>query len=213
MATAGKTRPEYSGRTKYDDRYLNKAEGRRARENAILLDLLDTHEVRGRLLDAPCGVARVGALIADRPVDYTAGDISSSMVESASNRLSNLTDSGLSYRLMRCDLEAMPFAGASFDVSLCLRLLHHLPRPIRARVVAEIARLTECILMVTYFHLFALHFLERRLKAIIKRQPSYRYSNIAGWLKSVLEPHGFRMVDSRGTGFLRETRYAVFERI
>ena len=217
MATADKARPEYSGRTKYDarvaDRYLNKAEGRRAAENAILVDLLDTHQVRGPLLDAPCGVARVGALLADRPIDYTAGDISSAMIETATTRLAELSDSVLTHRLMRCDLERMPFAGATFDVSLCLRLLHHLPRPIRARVLTEIARVTERVLFVTFFHPFALHYLERRVKACIKRRPSDRYSNTSGWLKSVLEPSGFQLVDSRGTGFLRETRYAVFERV
>ena len=214
MTPADRAELHYSGRTKYDarvaDRYLNKAEGRRARENAILIELLDAHGVRGRLLDAPCGVARVGALLADRDIDYTAGDISSAMVDAAAERLADLDGTDLNHRLMRCDLEGMPFAGPTFDVSL--RLLHHLPRPIRARVLGEIARVTQRILIVTYFHPFALHFLERRVKAIIKRRPSDRYSNTAGWLKRVLEPQGFRMIDSRGTGLLRETRYGVFER-
>lgn len=209
--------PEYSGRTKYDarvaDRYLNKAEGRRARENAILLELLETHQVKGRLLDAPCGVARVGALLAEHDLDYTAGDISSAMIESATSRLKGLTDPALRFRLMRCDLEGMPFPGPTFDVSLCLRLLHHLPTPIRSRVLGEMARVTKRILIVTFFHPFALHYVKRQLKARVKGRPSDRYSNTTGWLRQQVEPHGFKLIDTRGTGLLRETRYAVFERV
>ncbi|MCA9319840.1 MAG: methyltransferase domain-containing protein [Planctomycetes bacterium] len=205
----------YTAKTKYDERvatrYRNESEGRRARENAALFEILRDLEPIESLLDAPCGAGRVAALLGERgDLDYVAVDIAPSMLQRARERVS---DQALVPRFLRCDLEALPFADQAFDVTLCLRLLHHLPEPIRARVVTSLARATQRVLVVTFFHPLALHYLERWVKDLFRGERSPRYSHRTRWLIDRLEPLGFTLRESRGTGFLRETRYAVFERV
>ena len=208
----------YTARVKYTDamadHYLKKSEGRRGRENAALLDILRRFEVKGALLDAPCGVGRVGALLSGQGVRYCGADFSMSMLRRARARLSGCD---LKYDLLRCDLERVPLVDRAFDTTLSLRFLHHLPDGTRGAVLKELARITDRILVVTFFHPLALHYVERRVLSFLKRittgRGSNRYSHTTTWLVRVLAAEGWRLKYSCGTGFLRETRYAVFERI
>ncbi len=208
----------YTGRVKYTDsmaeHYLKKSEGRRGRENATLIQILDRFEVRGPLLDAPCGVGRVGALLDGSGIRYFGADFSVPMLLKARERLGQRD---LSHKLLRCDLEHASFGSRVFDTTLSLRFLHHLPTQTRSRVLRELARITDRLLIVTFFHPFALHYLERSFLGIARKmvggEPSNRYSNTTGWLAKQMNPEGLKLVAVYGTGFLRETRYAVFERI
>ena len=208
----------YTARVKYTDamaeHYLKKSEGRRGRENAVLLDILRRFGVGEALLDAPCGVGRVAALLAGQSVHYCGADFSMSMLDRAKDRLLPLD---LKHDLLRCDLERAPFADRAFDTTLSLRFLHHLPADTRCAVLKELARITDRVLVVTFFHPLALHYVERRMLSFLKRvtggRGSNRYSHTTTWLMRALAPEGWRLKYSCGTGFLRETRYAVFERV
>ena len=203
----------YTAKTKYDDRvadrYRNESEGRRRRENEVLRRVFADVGIRGPILDAPCGVGRVIGLLPDEAVDYTGIDISTSMLERAGERLADRPEQG---RLLRADLEALPLADRGFDLTLCLRLLHHLPADVRETVILELARVTDRILVVTFFHPFALHFVKRKVKGFLRGWQNPRFSHRTHWLTQRLEPLGFRLRAKHGTGFLKETWCAVYER-
>ena len=205
----------YSARTKYDERvatrYRHEAEGRRGRENAVLRSILDEVGLQGTLLDAPCGTGRVVDVLGGRLRRYVGLDLSTAMLSECGRRILDLAET-FPAGIGRADLERLPLAERSIDVTLCLRFLHHLPPATRGKVLDELARVTDRILVVTFFHPFALHFLERKVKDLIRRRPNPRFSNTTGWLEERLAGRGFRLRSSRGTGLLRETRYAVFER-
>ncbi|HGY92975.1 MAG TPA: class I SAM-dependent methyltransferase [Planctomycetes bacterium] len=207
------TVPEYAARTKYDrrvaKRYRRDAEGRRGRENRVLLDLLRGLSPVESLLDAPCGVGRVAALSELQGIPYTGLDLAPAMLERAVDRC---RDEKRTVAWIRGDLESLPVKGRAFDVVLCLRLLHHLPEPTRSRVVQEAARAASRAVVFTYFHPFALHYAQRRLKTFLTGRVSHRYSHTSGWIDRCLRDEGWRLAAERGTGFLRETRYALFLR-
>ncbi len=207
------TVPEYAARTKYDrrvaQRYRQDAEGRRGRENRVLLNLLEELSPVRSLLDAPCGVGRVAALAQLSEIPYTGVDLAPAMLDAAKDRC---RDEQRSVAWIRGDLEALPLRGRSFDVVLCLRLLHHLPERIRERVVREVSRAASRAVIFTYFHPFALHYAQRCLKSLLTGRVSQRFSHTAGWIERRLGAEGWRLKTERGTGFLRETRYALFVR-
>ncbi len=205
------TVPEYAARTKYDRRvarrYRREAEGRRGRENRVLLDLLGGLSPVESLLDAPCGVGRVAAIPELNTIPYTGVDLASAMLEGAVERR---RDDNVAW--IRGDLESLPLKDRAFDVVLCLRLLHHLPSPTRVRVVREASRTASRAVIFTYFHPLALHYAQRRLKSLLTGRASHRFSHTAGWIEGCLRDQGWRLEAERGTGFLRETRYALFVR-
>ncbi len=207
----------YTGRVKYTDsmadHYLKKSEGRRGPENAVLKRILQQYGVGKTLLDAPCGVARVGALLDGSDFRYFGADYSRPMLERARERLRETT---LQYDLLHCDLEQAPFGSRSFDTTLSLRFLHHLPTKTRSSVLHGLARVTDRLLIVTFFHPFSLHYVMRNCRSLINMarggEPSGRYSHTARWLEEQVKPQGFRLSQVYSTGFLKETRYAVLER-
>ncbi len=206
----------YGGRVKYTDaaadRYRNKSEKRRGPENRILPELLERHEIRGPLLDSPCGVGRVAGLLQDFEIDYTGSDLSPSMLNAAKERIASFEAPKIATKLARVDAEQLPYGDQSFGTVLSMRFLHHLPSKTRAHVMRELARVSSRMIIVTYFSPFALHYLDRQVRHALKGSKSGRYSNSVKWFEQALRGTEFELVEEVGTGFLRETRYAVFRR-
>lgn len=91
-----------------------------------------------RILDVACGTGRfLGQLHAALPRAKMYGvDLSAPYVAVARERLSHIPDLALLVE----NAESLPFADGMFDAVTCVFLLHELPRDVRRRVIAEMAR-------------------------------------------------------------------------
>jgi ArsR family transcriptional regulator len=88
----------------------------------------------GDVLDAGSGDGTVAQLLAPRSRRYTLVDRSERMVAAAAHRLAPLGN----VRLERGDVQALPFAGPSFDTALLFNVLTEVQEP--QRVLTELAR-------------------------------------------------------------------------
>jgi len=107
-----------------------------------------------RVLEVACGTGRFMTFARDSlPLDaeYTAVDLSPFYLEKASDnddywRNTRETQEGSSSSsiapatLVQAKAEALPFGDDSFDAVLCMYLFHELPRHVRAKAAAEMAR-------------------------------------------------------------------------
>lgn len=103
---------------------------------------------RAKVLDVATGTGAQARAFAWVAAEVVGVDISESMLRVArrKNRFKNL-------KFKRADATALPFRDASFDLSSISFALHEMPKSIRERTVAEMARVTKpggTIIVVDY---------------------------------------------------------------
>lgn len=136
---------EAAGRAEHyaAERWAATAHGRRTdrREQRIVARWLRACAPLERVLDVPCGTGRFRPLLEEHAVRACAADAARPM----------LARHGGALRL-QASAHALPFAGRSFDLVLCSRLLHHLAGAAeRAAVLAELARVARRWAIVSHF--------------------------------------------------------------
>ena len=88
-----------------------------------------------RALDAGCGTGALAYALAGRVAEVVGVDSSPALLEVARR------DAPPNCSFLEGDVTALPFAYGEFDLSGCVRVLHHVRRP--ELVVAELARVTR----------------------------------------------------------------------
>lgn len=171
------------------------------REQAILAELLGI-VAGGRkdlvALDVPSGFGRFcGVLlgVASRLID---ADRSESMAGRASARAREL--GGKDTGGVGADLTALPFRDGTFDVVLCMRLLHHIHDPhARAKMFAELARVSRKHVLISFYDRNPLHQFQRTLSAITnkKRRASRIFFYPVEEFRKEVEEAGFTMRELR----------------
>ena len=102
------------------------------------LDLLaDLVPLAGQdVVELGCGAAKLArALLARHPDSRVTG-----LEVDARQHAKNLAAPQAGLRFVAAGAEAMPFADASFDLALMLKSLHHVPLPLMAQALGEVAR-------------------------------------------------------------------------
>jgi ubiquinone/menaquinone biosynthesis C-methylase UbiE len=94
-----------------------------------------------RLLDVACGTGRFLTFVRDSfpHVHATGLDLSPAYLKAAARSLRRWGGADL----VEANAEAIPLADASLDAATCVYLFHELPRAVRRRVTAEIARVLK----------------------------------------------------------------------
>src|SRR6185295_6256454 len=116
----------------------------------------------GRVLDVPCGGGRVGLWLARHGYQVTMADLSPAMLDIAR---ANAEREQLRMELAEGDVEGLKFGDQSFDAIVSFRLFHHFPnREIRARVVAELCRVSRRHVLLSYFSPWAATSIKRRVQ-------------------------------------------------
>ncbi len=131
------------------------------------------------VLDLPCGSGRLEPLLEERGYRVTAADSSSHMLDQAIE--SYLAVSGNPslpdhMRFTQQNVMQTSFEDAEFDAVICNRLLHHFPTPdMRRKALAEMARISKGVVVISYFSNFAFSALRFHLKNLLtNRRPTDR---------------------------------------
>jgi 2-polyprenyl-3-methyl-5-hydroxy-6-metoxy-1,4-benzoquinol methylase len=152
-------------------------------------------EVSGRrVLDMATGTGRAALALAKRGAVVTGVDASREMLSVARTRA---TEAGLSIEFAEGDAHALAFSDQSFDATVCLRMLMHVPDWRTA--LAELCRVTRHRLVFDYPALgsaAALQVMWRRAAATLRQNVEayrvFRGSEVA----RELEGHGFRITST-----------------
>lgn len=116
-------------------------------------------------LDVPCGYGRFSAALLEVSSRLIDADRSTSMATRALSAAQAMgaKDPGSAV----VDIRALPFASATFDVVLSMRLLHHLhDRPDRDAMFRELARVTREHVVISYYDTTVAHRLQRKIAGL-----------------------------------------------
>jgi ubiquinone/menaquinone biosynthesis C-methylase UbiE len=130
---------------RYDERWRG-ARGRRRdeRKRRAVAAALERFAGARTVLDVPCGTGRFAALLRERGLGYAGADASLAMLEAARAKAAGAA-------WIQADLARLPFANRSFDVALCVRLMHLVrDRDARLRFLRELARVARLGVVVDY---------------------------------------------------------------
>lgn len=96
------------------------------------------------ILDVPCGTGRFTQFLTAAGLEYTGGDASLAMLDEARRKHPQA-------RFAVSDLSRLPYPDRSFDVALCIRLMHLVrDRELRARFLRELARVSRVGVIVDF---------------------------------------------------------------
>lgn len=178
-------------------RYRDRSSRRDRAERALLETLLPAR-IDGWVLDAPCGLGRMGELLAARGGRVVSLDISPDMARSVAAQ---------GGRAAQAELERLPLADGAVDGALCFRFLHHVPsRETRVAIYRELARVSRRFVVLSWFHPFSAHRLRRWLGA-----SSARVALGLGALRDEAREAGLELEQHRAQApFLRDLWVARF---
>jgi ubiquinone/menaquinone biosynthesis C-methylase UbiE len=157
-------------------------------EKAFVLRALRGLPPGARVLDLPAGTGRITELLRGAGYATIGADISAAML--ARGRLR-----GLAMPLLAADAEQLPFADGSFDAVVSVRLMHHVPSPIRCRMLAEFRRVSCGTVVATYADVWTIQAQWRRFRSA--RNPSLMpiFPATGGQVAKEAELAGLHIVD------------------
>jgi SAM-dependent methyltransferase len=206
---------DYPGRSGYRNkekakRYADRSSARSAAEARMLRKLIEPLlDPGGKMLalDIPAGEGRAARLLRSLGMDAVEADISQSMLAVGQERGSPRD------RSVVADIEGwLPFSEGTFDLVLCWRLLHHLPEKDRLTgVLMELARITRKWVVVSFFHPWSLHHLQRSLSTLLLHRKSCRFSFTLKQVHEAGEVAGLKLWNKTAQlPYLRDLWAAVF---
>ena len=143
-------------------------------------------------LDAPCGVGRATMLLEKQGYKTTGVDLGDGAVEVARKEIARL---GLHSKVEKANLEGLPFQDSSFDAVFCFRFFHHLPTPeIRARIVAELCRVADKYVLISYFSPFSITSIKRSIRKKSGGKSSSQFATPMDEVKRYFAQNGFELL-------------------
>jgi ubiquinone/menaquinone biosynthesis C-methylase UbiE len=100
----------------------------------------------GKVLDLPCGTARLFPVLLAHGLTVTGADISPEMLEQATRAFQGNS----SVNFEKADAENLPFSDNQFEYLTSYRLMCHLPAAARKKVVTQMVRVTSKALVINY---------------------------------------------------------------
>jgi SAM-dependent methyltransferase len=202
----------YAARTKYNEAQALKYQRRKPHKHRAEIRLVDRAfslvPKHHRVLDMPCGGARVTIHLARQGYQVSGADLSDMMLQIARE---NVAASNLSCPIEKQDIERASYADRSFDTVICFRLFHHFPNPeIRQRVVSELCRIAAHAVALSYFSPCSVQSFRRKLSG----KDRDRFATPLREVESYFHKAGFRLVkDFAQLALIHTLHVAVFERV
>jgi SAM-dependent methyltransferase len=159
----------------------------------ILDDRLRREPSFRRVLDAGCGRGDFTLALAaryERLEEIVGCDFSAELIELARSSAAGRPR----VRFAIGALDALPLARAQADVTVCINVLHHVPRERRSDVFAELARVTGRVLLLEIKNASSPYF--RWHSQRVEGVPIFPVT--IAEMRDRLSPHGFTLVGRRG---------------
>ncbi len=172
----------------YERDRWSRASRRRRDPTLVARVLAERLEVRDALvLDAPCGTGRLHGAIATRGA-YVGLEISAAMLEQARRHADA--------RLVRGDVEHLPFRDGTFPVVVCCRLLHHLRDRASLEVaLSELVRVSDAWIVGSFWDSGSLEAARHRLPFV--RRPRHRVAHSRATIDAAVRSSGAIVVQWR----------------
>jgi SAM-dependent methyltransferase len=147
-----------------DRRFGRSGHGRKvdAAERRLVADLLSKLEVRGPVLDAPCGAGRFSPILASGGRWAISADVAEEML-----RLARQTAAGakLPCAFVAADARHLPLANRSVELAFSMRLLHRVQEgPERTTVLREMGRISRRWVLFSFYNCRTYRGLRDRLR-------------------------------------------------
>lgn len=185
--------------------YVERSSARHAAELDVLGRALDRLPGEARWLDAPAGNGRIARVLADRGHRVTACDISRAMLTAAPDAP---PDPAVG------DALALPFRAGAFDAALCFRFIYHLDgADARARLLAELARVTRANVVLSIRHPVSWHAIERRVRGFVRGRFHDPHATSVRRIAAEARHHGLSLVAADAQArYRREFWIVTFEK-
>ncbi len=163
------------------------------------------------ILDLPCGGGRFSLYLAERGFNVSSADRSPAMVDIATR---TLAEAGYSPAVHALDVEDIDLDARSVDAVFCFRLFHHIPeKEVRTKVVAELCRVADRYVVMSYFNSRCLNMVRRRLRDRLKGKLYKKYGTPLSEVCGYFSANGFALIsDTPERRWLRPLHLAVFKR-
>ena len=124
-------------------------------EKHLVEHLLSLYNLSGAtVLDAPCGYGRFFPLYKHFGMPTTGVDLNLDMTQLARQMSPWLNRQ----QILHGDVLNLPFASETFDIVICIRLLHHtFHESERRQLFMELARVSHRYVLISYYHFDWLH--------------------------------------------------------
>jgi len=137
-------------------------------EKRAVVEAVVTQGDANAALEAPCGTARIGLVLASLGAKVVGVDISLEMIRVVKGKLA--TSQGMTIEFVRSDIERLPFRAAAFDAAVCVRLMNLVSPSLRSKMIEELARVASNCLVVSYLDPSTLKGILRRLQGAVCRE-------------------------------------------
>jgi ubiquinone/menaquinone biosynthesis C-methylase UbiE len=179
----------------YDERRFRgrHESGSTERKWQAILRVLGPALVTGaRVLDVPCGRGRFTRRVLDRGLELVSADLSHPMLSAACE----VAAGDPRFRgAVRCDVERLPFADATFEVVMSIRFLFHVPRDLQPAILREMARVSKRHVVVDVRHTYCWTTHSKRLRAWMKRERRPTPRMTLAEIDALVGSAGLRIVD------------------
>ncbi|MFA5864847.1 MAG: methyltransferase domain-containing protein [Phycisphaerae bacterium] len=118
------------------------------------------------VLDVPCGTGRITELLLDMGLNVVGGDISPQMIDVAREKCSRFGNC-VSFRQLDLDDPALP--ENSFDLVICIRLMHHLDSDSRKGIFKTLSKMTRRFVMVNVSYMSPIYRIRRVVKRMLRQ--------------------------------------------
>lgn len=134
----------------YDDKRFSNSFGRWIdwRERLAVTRAMERIPAGSSVLDIPCGTGRITQHLLDLGYKVSGADISQDMMGIAQEKIGTHPNFA---RFHQVDAEDTKLPAASFDCITSVRLMGHLPREVKVRVVKEMSRLSRGHLVIAFY--------------------------------------------------------------
>lgn len=163
------------------------------REKTILRRILKgvSHD-SGWALDVPCGYGRFSSLFLEKGLCLVNSDLSFHMVKRARERSQYF---GFPLAVVANLKQGLPFKQGVFHLVFSIRFFHHLHKEEeRKAVLREFSRLEPKWVILSYYKMNRLHFLQRKLRRWLKRSKTQIKMISSSQIEREAQGAGFRIV-------------------
>lgn len=117
-----------------------------------------------RTLDMCCGTGRITEELLKLGLCVTGGDVSEEMIQVAEKRCERF---GNQVAFEKMDLDQLALPDNTYDLVVCVKLLHHFAHPVRARILRELARVSRAYLLVSMSYSSPFYQVRRAVKRLL----------------------------------------------